>query len=51
MRGGGAGWSLYYLLMHLHRRHIAPFVVAPARGIFDRTYAELGVAVVEPSGP
>ncbi len=46
VRGGGAGWSLYYLLKHLDRRAIDPLVVVPDRGIFDTRWGELGVRVV-----
>ncbi|MBC8073913.1 MAG: glycosyltransferase family 4 protein [Deltaproteobacteria bacterium] len=46
VRGGGAGWSLYYLLKHLDRRAIEPLVVVPDRGIFDARFTALGVRVV-----
>lgn len=50
VRGGGAGWSLYYLLKHLDRARIDPIVVVPERGIFDRRFDALGVRVETPSG-
>jgi glycosyltransferase involved in cell wall biosynthesis len=43
--GGGAGWSMYYLLKYLDRRAIEPVVVVPSRGIFGARFAELGVSV------
>ena len=45
VRGGGAGWSLYYLLKHLDRRTIDPLVVVPDRGIFGERFDALGVRV------
>lgn len=50
VRGGGAGWSLYYLLKHLDRARIEPIVVVPERGIFDERFAELGLRVETPWG-
>lgn len=46
VRGGGAGWSLYYLLKHLDRRRVEPLVVVPTPGIFGDKLAALGVEVV-----
>ncbi|OFW17794.1 MAG: hypothetical protein A3F69_01030 [Acidobacteria bacterium RIFCSPLOWO2_12_FULL_66_10] len=46
--GGGAGWSLYYLLKHLDRRRFDPLVVLPPGGIFEEKLQELGVPVVTP---
>ena len=43
--GGGAGWSLYYLLKHLDRQRFDPIVVVPPGGIFDRRFAELDLRV------
>ncbi len=48
VRGGGAGWSMYYLLKHLDRERIEPLVVLPAAGIFADRYADLGIEVVVP---
>lgn len=48
VRGGGAGWSLYYLLKHLDRSRIEPLVVVPDRGIFDERFAELDLRVLTP---
>jgi len=48
VRGGGAGYSLYYLLKHLDRSVIEPLVVVPDAGIFGTRFAELGVTVVVP---
>lgn len=48
VRGGGAGYSLYYLLKHLDRDVIEPLVVVPDAGIFAERFAELGVEVVVP---
>jgi L-malate glycosyltransferase len=48
VRGGGAGWSMYYLLKYLDRRLIEPVVVIPDRGVFGDRYDELGVQVVLP---
>jgi glycosyltransferase involved in cell wall biosynthesis len=50
VRGGGAGWSLYYLLKHLDRTQIDPLVAVPERGIFDRRFAELDLRVITPPG-
>lgn len=49
VRGGGAGYSLYYLLKHLDRRRIDPIVVLPDTGIFAQRLADLGVRVVTPA--
>lgn len=46
VRGGGAGWSLYYLLKHLDPHKVEPFVVVPTAGIFEKRFEELGVHVV-----
>jgi glycosyltransferase involved in cell wall biosynthesis len=46
--GGGAGWSLYYLLKHLDRTRIEPFVWVPDRGIFGERFSELGLRVETP---
>lgn len=43
--GGGAGWSLYYLLKHLDRERFDPIVVVPDEGIFASRFAELGLRV------
>ena len=43
--GGGAGWSMYYLLKYLDRRAIEPVVAVPSRGIFGARFEELGVPV------
>ncbi len=48
VRGGGAGWSMYYLLKHLDRSRIDPVVVVPERGIFDERFDELGLRVETP---
>ena len=45
VRGGGAGWSLYYLLKHLDRSRIEPIVVVPERGIFDRRFDALSARI------
>ncbi len=45
VRGGGAGWSLYYLLKHLDRSLVEPLVVVPAFGIFRQRFEALGVDV------
>jgi glycosyltransferase involved in cell wall biosynthesis len=45
VRGGGAGWSLYYLLKHLDRRLVDPAVVVPNPGIFEEGFARLDVCV------
>jgi glycosyltransferase involved in cell wall biosynthesis len=50
VRGGGAGWSLYYLLKHLDRTRVDPIVVVPERGIFDARFDALGVRVETPAG-
>ncbi len=50
VRGGGAGWSMYYLIRHLDRTKVEPLVIIPAPGIFGEHYAELGVEVVTPDG-
>lgn len=47
VRGGGAGWSLYYILKHLDRSRVDPLVVVPTQGIFRERFAELGVRVLE----
>lgn len=49
VRGGGAGWSLYYLLKHLDRSRFEPMVVVPSRGIFDARFQELGLRVEVPA--
>ena len=46
VRGAGSGWSLYYLLKYLDRQLIEPLVVTPTGGIFDKRFADLGLAVV-----
>jgi glycosyltransferase involved in cell wall biosynthesis len=46
VRGGGAGWSLYYLLKHLDRDRVDPLVVVPDRGIFDERFDALGLEVL-----
>lgn len=46
VRGGGAGWSLYYLLKHLNREIVDPLVVVPDEGIFRRRFAEIGVPAI-----
>ena len=43
--GGGAGWSLYYLLRHLDRTLVDPLVVVPERGIFGTRFDALGLRV------
>lgn len=48
VRGGGAGWSLYYLIKHLDRSRIEPLVILPDRGIFGERYDALGVEVITP---
>lgn len=47
VRGGGAGWSLYYLLKNLDRSRIEPLVVVPAKGIFEERLEKLGICVIE----
>lgn len=47
--GGGAGWSLYYLIKHLDRSRFDPLVVLPDYGIFGDRYRDLGVRVVAPT--
>jgi glycosyltransferase involved in cell wall biosynthesis len=47
--GGGAGWSLYYLVKHLDRTRFDPIVVLPDHGIFRERYEALGVRVVAPT--
>jgi glycosyltransferase involved in cell wall biosynthesis len=47
VRGGGAGWSLFYLLKHLDRRRVEPLLVVPSRGCFADRFSALGVEVVE----
>lgn len=49
VRGGGAGWSMYYLVKYLDRRRFEPVVVLPAHGIFRERYEALGVRVVAPT--
>lgn len=52
VRGGGPGFSLYYLLKHLDRSRVEPLVVLPNLGVFAERFAELGVrAVVAPRFP
>lgn len=46
VRGGGAGWSLYYLLKHLDRSRIEPLVLVPDQGIFRERFARLGLRVI-----
>jgi glycosyltransferase involved in cell wall biosynthesis len=46
VRGGGAGWSLYYLIKHLDRSVVEPIVVVPDEGIFAELYRDLGVELV-----
>jgi glycosyltransferase involved in cell wall biosynthesis len=48
VRGGGAGYSLYYLLKHLDRSVIDPLVVVPDQGIFRERFAELDLEVLTP---
>ena len=48
VRGGGAGWSLYYLLKYLDRDRIEPLVIVPERGVFDQRFEELGLEVLTP---
>jgi glycosyltransferase involved in cell wall biosynthesis len=43
--GGGAGWSLYYLLKYLDRSRIEPSVAVPEPGIFAERFRALGVRV------
>ncbi len=50
VRGGGAGWSLYYILKYLDRSRIKPLVVVPDRGIFTDRFAELELEVHIPYG-
>lgn len=50
VRGGGAGWSLYYLLKHLDRQAVEPLVVVPETGIFQKHFDALEVNVVIPTG-
>jgi hypothetical protein len=45
VRGGGAGWSLYYLIKNLDRTRFQPVVVVPDPGIFGPRYRALGVRV------
>jgi glycosyltransferase involved in cell wall biosynthesis len=45
VRGGGAGWSLYYLLKHLDRSLVEPLVVVPDAGIFAERFAALKLRV------
>lgn len=45
VRGGGAGWSLYYLLKHLDRNLVEPLVVVPDTGIFAERFAALNLRV------
>ncbi len=46
VRGGGAGWSLYYLIKHLNRNLFEPIVVIPEFGIFEKKYNDLKVKMV-----
>lgn len=48
VRGGGAGWSLYYLLKHLDRERIEPRVVVPDPGIFGERFDALDLQVLTP---
>jgi glycosyltransferase involved in cell wall biosynthesis len=48
VRGGGAGWSLYYLLKHLDRGRIEPRVVVPEQGIFGERFRALDLEVRTP---
>jgi len=48
VRGGGAGWSLYYLIKHLDRSRIEPLIILPDRGIFGERYDALGVEILVP---
>ena len=50
VRGGGAGWSLYYLLKHIDRNAVEPLVVIPTTGIFEKRFEDLGIQVVIPRG-
>ncbi|MBN1652864.1 MAG: glycosyltransferase family 4 protein [Deltaproteobacteria bacterium] len=50
VRGGGAGWSLYYILKYLDRSRIEPLVVVPDRGIFSDRFSALGLQVHVPRG-
>jgi glycosyltransferase involved in cell wall biosynthesis len=45
VRGGGAGWSLFYLLKHLDRDRIDPVVVVPEHGIFRERFEALDLEV------
>ncbi len=47
VRGGGAGWSLFYLLKYLDREIIDPIVMVPDRGIFDDGFKKLKIRVIE----
>lgn len=46
VRGGGAGWSLFYLIKNLDRTRFLPVVVVPDPGIFGSRYRALGVRIV-----
>ena len=46
VRGGGAGWSLFYLVKYIDRKIFEPIVVVPDAGIFKERYSGLGVRVV-----
>lgn len=43
VRGGGPGWSLFYLLKHLDRSAVDPTVVIPAAGVLAGRLESIGV--------
>ncbi|MBI4551364.1 MAG: glycosyltransferase [Candidatus Latescibacteria bacterium] len=43
VRGGGPGWSLFYLLKHLDRSRVEPVVVLPAAGVLAGRLDEIQV--------
>ena len=48
VRGGGAGWSMYYLMKYVDRALITPVAFVPRPGVFRSRFAEAGVEVVTP---
>jgi glycosyltransferase involved in cell wall biosynthesis len=45
VRGGGAGWSLFYLLKNIDRSRFEPVPLLPDAGVFTDRYADLGIEV------
>jgi len=47
VRGGGAGWSLYYLIKYLDRKKYEPVVIVPEPGIYEQMYKEIKVRMLK----